>query len=250
MLDDMKALVLRSEPINAPDARAMIGTLCRFVADVAPAAGCALVDLVTDTQVAVWNSSKHDQYGTGRSLSVYVGRMRRLLRVMNGLPARIDAPRSRRATQAPLSDAAYEELLEVCADGGGGAWRAFAAGFGAGAPGASAVGAVFETDGLGTVLRLASGERRRVLAEIAAVDGLVGVTVRDGDWAELRRLGDTYISAPVVLQTFRKRVVLQPYALKDLYRWYALSMTQLDAIAAHLPHVNTTDPAVTAMLRG
>lgn len=254
MLEDIKAAVLAAEPANKTAAGHLLSALCGFVADLAPRAGCALGDVLTDVQLARWSQDLEKDLGAGRTLGTKVGLLRRILRARKGLPATIAVPARRRLVSPPLSVAAYFELSGSCRREGGAALRAFAAAFGAGVVAGDAIGCRFVAEDGVMDLILPSGVQRRVIPEVADMPGLDAATVLDGDWDELRDLGGAlriFVDRQIVWQTFRERVLCQRAALWELTVVYGLSGDHLDAIAPHLPPVDVAaDRAVAEMLRG
>lgn len=90
VLSAIKDLVRRADLSSWGDARVLLATACRFVADGAARGHACDVDvLFTEARVAEWS---HREKANGANLGTLqndIGRLHRLVRVHNGLPARM-----------------------------------------------------------------------------------------------------------------------------------------------------------------
>jgi hypothetical protein len=253
MLDDIKAAVLRTAPPSVVVARLIVGSVCKFVNGVAPAAGCPLGDVLTQAQLTWWTAARKRELGVGRTLTQEVGRVKKVLRVQGGLPAVMNVNRSRGLAAPPLDAAAFERLRDRCVAAGGPVLRGFVAGFGAGVLGAGALGSVFvEVDGE-LWLQAPSGVRQPVLVELQD-SRLAGEPVRDGDWDEVVRVAAslrTYLAPAMVLQTRRERAVFEDRPVLSMMVRYAMRGDTLDAVIPYLAPVDlAADVAAAAAVRG
>lgn len=249
MLDDIKVAVMRAAPPSVPAARLLVGAVCKFVSGVAPAAGCPLGEVLTQAKLTSWTAARKGQLGKGRTLTQEVGRVKKVLRVQRGLPAAMNVNRSRALAAPPLDEAAYMRLRDHCVAAGGPVLRGFVAGFGGGVIGAAAVGSVFEEADGEVWLQVPSGVRHALLVESQAA-GLVGVSVRDGDWDEVVRVAAsmrTYLAPAAVAQTRRERAVLEDRSVVSMIERYAQRLESLDAI---IPYLAPVDLGADAMAAG
>lgn len=96
VLSAIKGLVRRADMSSWTDARVLLATACRFVADeTALGRACDVDVLFTEARVAEWS---HRQKANGANLGTLqndIGRLHRLVRVRGGLPARMRVSRQR-----------------------------------------------------------------------------------------------------------------------------------------------------------
>lgn len=237
-LDDLKSLVASIEPASVIDARQEIGALCKFLADTGPASGETLADLFTEARLGTWTNA---QKRTGRSVGAIQtaqGRIRRAVRVLNGMPAHCRKAERAKISLQPLSDMEFARLVTSAGERGAPALRGLVAAIGCGVVGAPSIGARISVDGDVGIVTFADGSTRKVLPQVAAVAArLVGESICDGDWEELRSAG---VPAVVALNSERARQthwwlgfsLNAPVAA--LMRDFKLTFTSIDGILPYL----------------
>jgi hypothetical protein len=240
MLVDIKRVVLRCAPTTPAVAANLLTTLSKFAADNAPAAGSALSEVFTGAKVTAWIAGRKELKGSSRSLTEEAVRLRRLLRVQHGLPSVMNPERPRKMAAPPLKRDEFEQLQAACRQAGLPALRGFVATFGAGVPAHAAVGARFIADQGELVLRLASGDVRRILGCCQDPD-LVDAEVHHGDWQEVCWLASAsrlYLQAVNALQTFRELALCEPAPVRVLIDRYGLHLDALVSVIAYLDPVD------------
>jgi hypothetical protein len=253
LLDELKALVLRSEPCSVVQARMALTAACRFLADVAPDEGAVLSELLTESQLILWVNREGLAGGSRRTLSNHVGRIRRLIRVQAELPSVMRTALPATVTPPPLAAMEVQALRAAAVSGGDPALRGLLASVGAGVVGRSAEGAVVTVQGNRAWLALPGGGRRPLVAwcRVLAV-GVAGQAVEAEDWQELRLAA---ASASLVFdpqrayQTYRYLALTERDPVAVLLRAYRVGYDAVAAIREHLPAV--LSPAeVAEVLRG
>lgn len=253
MLTDIKRVVLHCNPRSPEVAGNLLSTLCKFVADTAPGAGCALQSVLTDAKAKSWVSGRRLRDGDSRSLTEEAVRLRRLLRVQRGLPSVLGLKQDRRIAPPPLKDTELAELHRRCRDAGAPATRGFTAAFGAGVTGAAMVGARFINTGSGVVLRLTDGAVKPIVDRFRAPD-LIEAVVHEGDWSEVVYLASkmrVYLQPANAAQTFREQALAEPASLAVLCRRYKLGQEAVNGTVDYLDPVDLhCDRAAAEALRG
>lgn len=254
MLADIKAVALATQPPSRAAAGNMLSTLCRFVVDLAPSAGCPLDEVLTEVQIARWVANKKAQPKVPRTLTTNIGRLRQALRSQAGMPPRVKSEIRRKVGVPPLPADQYQTLRSLALFGPAPLARAFATAFGAGLPASSAGGGQFERRDDRIVLVLPNGTVRAVLAE-TVTNGLIDTTVDPSDWDALvdvaARELRCRVDAAVAHQTFRERAFAQPLAAADIIRDFDLRPANLDALIDFLAPVDiATDSKAHTVLRG
>ena len=254
MLADIKAVTLATLPPSREAAGNMLSTLCRFVVDLAPSAGCSLAEVLTEAQIARWAADKRAQPQVPRTLTTNIGRLRQALRAQAGMPPRAKAEIRRKVGVPPLPADQYQALRNLALTGPTPLARAFAATFGAGLPGSAAAGGRFVTHDDRVVLELPNGTVRAVLAE-TVTERLIGTTVDTSDWDVLvdtaARDLRCRVDVAVGHQTFRDRAFAQPLATADVIRAFDLRLANVDALIDYLAPVDiATDVDAQVVLRG
>lgn len=219
-LEDLKVLVMLTEPASALDARHQIGAFGRYLSDIKPADGETLADLFTEARLARWmNGQKLSGRSIG-SLQTAQGRLRRAIRVLGGLPAHCRKRQPQTLALPPLSDDDLVRLIASAATSGDAAVRGLVVAIGCGIVGAPGVGGRISADSQRADLVVLDGTARRVLPQLTkAARSVDGQVVCDGDWEAIREAG---VTAVVALNNERAR---------QTYRWLAL---RLDAPVAAL----------------
>lgn len=253
MLTDIKRVVLRCDPRSPEVAGNLLSTLCKFVADTAPGAGCSLPSVLTDAKVKSWVSGRKLRDGESRSLTEEAVRLRRLLRVQRGLPSVLGLRQDRRIAPPPLKETELVELHQRCHDAGLPAMRGFTAAFGAGVTGAAMVGARFIDTAGGMSLRLADGTMKAIVNRFHD-PGLVDTEVHEGDWNEVVYLASKmrlYLQPVNAAQTFREQALGEPASLAVLCRRYGLGEQAVNGTVDYLDPVDLrSDRAAAEALRG
>jgi len=251
MLPRMRALVLAAEPASALDARWMLGSLGRLLADVAPVEGGDVDEFLTDVEIARWANRQHV---TTRTLSNNVGRLKRLLRVKAGLPARIRVLNRATLLPEPLDDDRLDRVIDACRAAGEAACRGFAAAIGAGWMDRTVCGATFTCDSAGMWWMGVDDTRWAAHPIVGRVSSLMGDrVVRDGDWLELRQAAVSdrvFIDANVARQTFRRLVFSLDEPVATVMHRYRITSESVEALVPYLPRLAVTDPTSITALRG
>lgn len=253
LLDDLKALVLRSAPCSVVQARMALTAACRFLADVAPDHDAVLAELLTEAQLTQWFNREGLAGGSRRTLTNHVGRIRRLIRVQAGLPSVMRTPMPATVTPPALDATERAALASAVAAAGAPAVRGLLASVGAGLIGRVAEGAVVTVEGDRAWLALPDGGCRPLVAWCRGLAaGVTGQVVEVDDWREARLAA---ASAALVFdpqrayQTYRYLALTEPDPAAVLLRAYRLGYDAVAAIRSQLPAV-LPPKEVKKLLRG
>jgi hypothetical protein len=167
-VEDMRRIVLAAEPCSLDDASTMLASTARFLSDAAAPPVRTLAEMLTEVEVARWAHSRMAAGANPATMSNHLLRLRRLMRVQRGLPARIAVRGESRPSRDPLGRGELERLTSLdawlqCFRGRcvrRCRWR--------GLVGADAVGGRIERAGECYVLRRCDGSSRRIIDELAA----------------------------------------------------------------------------------
>ncbi|MCY7380061.1 MAG: hypothetical protein LH467_12090, partial [Gemmatimonadaceae bacterium] len=104
-LGDLRNLVTRCEPVSVTDALVMMSSAARFLADVAPPDLLDVDRWMVEAEVTAWAHVQHREQMPSGTLSNHLQRLRRMLRVRRGLPARMGAGSVSSPERAPMNPA-------------------------------------------------------------------------------------------------------------------------------------------------
>ena len=253
VLAAIKHLVLACKPPTVTDARMMLATASRLVADTtSPDSVTVDLDvLLTDFVVGRWLHSLAMSDMTAGAVSNHQLRVKRFLRVMRGLPPRVSAPPAKRAATSGLDDL-QRCVLEQNADHAGVQVLAgYVAAVGAGLIRSDADGAVFERVG-DQVWLVGDSFRRRVVDDLAALaSNLIGVRVTSQGWDDLRDVATccgVQMNRDVARVTFTTLALRCEASLVVLMNDFAVTYRMIDSVAATSRVVEPED--YRAVLRG
>ena len=253
VLAAIKHLVLACKPRTVTDARMMLATASRLVADTT-SADSVVVDLdvlLTDFVVGRWLHLLAMSDMAAGSVSNHQLRVKRFLRVMRGLPARVSAPPVKRAAPSGLDDLQRCVLEQGAAHAGVQVLAGYVAAVGAGLIRSDADGAVFERVG-DRVWLVGDSFRRRVVDDLAALaSNLIGVRVTSQGWDDLRDVATccgVQMNRDVARVTFTTLALRCEASLVVLMNDFAVTYRMIDSVAAASLVVEPND--YRAVLRG
>ena len=251
-VEDMRRLVLAAEPCSPDDARTMLSSTARFLSDAAAPPVRPLAEMLTEVEVARWAQGRVAAGANPATMSNHLQRLRRLMRVQRGLPARMAVHGESRPSRDPLGRVDLERLVRSMRGCEGSVVAAFVAAVGAGLVGADAVGGRIEQTGEHYVLGRCDGSTRRIIDELAElVAGCVGVEVVDGAWKRAREVAagcGIELTKEVAVSTFCRAAVDTPGSAVDVVTSFALSRKLIDRGLEHVAPAH--DPQLRALLRG
>ena len=251
-LADLRELVARCEPVSVVDALVMMSSASRFLADVAPPDVLDIYRWIIEAEVTAWAHVQHRGPMPSATLSNHLQRLRRMLRVRRGLPARMNvhnvaAPR--RAPMSPTDRSTLEQQLTVL---GGPVAAAYVTGVGAGAVGAVAEQAmIIVTCGVAEVV-MRDGTVLHVVAALQSMAcALAGVVVEECSWSEVRgqatRLG-VQVDKEIAVTTHAVLALSEAADLVSISRRHRITRRLIDRAVPCLALPDTA--AIRAMLRG
>ncbi len=247
LLGDLKALVRRCEVLNVVDANALLGAASRFLADVVPSGDGVVEGLdfwFTEARVAMWANAARLAGAERRTVSNISGRLKRLVRVQLGMPARIRVRGELDVLAAPLVATELSDLIDACIASGGAATRGLVAAIGTGVVGVPAEGAAIVTSGRSISLILVCGRTYSVvgpIAEMVADLAELGATVTSGDWDALRHAAarvDVHFNSVRARQTFRALAFSSSDSVANAIGVFQLTS---DAVEGTWPHLRRSD---------
>ena len=247
MLADIRAAVLRAEPTLPTIAGNWMSVVCRFIADTALPSGGSLVKVLTPAKLAGWLAQQKLAGVPTHTLRTRKGILDQVLRAQSGLPAKIAKTHPREIGAPPMSRDNLKLLGDACASTGIHAQRGFAAAFGSGRYDSSIVGATFEAEGSQVWLRTLDGLRLPVASATLGIESLLGETVQDGDWRQVRSVASSlglHLDAKMILRTFRYLALEEPTSLMTILRRFSLTEDALESVISYLPQVDTLSLAV------
>jgi hypothetical protein len=232
----MRELVLACRPVSIDDARTMLATASRFVADVAPIGPFDPWRFFSEEVIIAWAYRQQRSGMPTQTLSNHLQRLRRFLRVQRGLPARMRlAPSPRR--DADLVDRMVLEPLLL--DAPARVVAAYVAAIGAGRIASEAAGATVRA--AASVLSMPEGDVPIVgsLSDLAArVDGQVVIAA---DWGALRLFAASH---DVRVDRYRARITHSLLVLEqggpaaDLVRANGITRRMIDDVRVLLAPVD------------
>lgn len=248
-LVQMKELVGTCEPLSPTDAITMLSSLARFVADVGED-DIDLTRLLVHLRVAQWANARTAAGMNHGTLSQHMLRLRRLMRVQCGLPARIGVRGAAKRASAPMSEADRERLEASFSHDSLGAMRAYVAAFGAHLIGGTAVAATFSFN-VPASISTATGTRRILTPLQWLVPGIAGHDVGRDDWGLLRAHATSIgvrVNNAVARDTHAELAVREPTSLNELVVEFGVTRRQIDRGAASRRPVHPE--VMRAVLRG
>ena len=247
LLPGLRRLVLDADPSSPEDARVLLSSACRFLADVAPESGGVLAGLLTEAKVARWSHVQKDAGMNVGTLKNHLARLGRLIRVSNGLPARMRTRSTGKDPEPPLEMGELSGLVE-CLDADVAA--ALVVGAGAGLVVPDSIDATVACDGTRVVT--SDGTEHVVLDSwVPAARRVAGVTVTRDGWNRARAVAKRHeiaLTADRLRLTWTVAVLGLPVSVGVLISSLGLTRRVLDRA---LPHLGSL-PADTAAgwLRG
>lgn len=252
LLPELRRLVAAVPPTSRQDAKVLMSSACRFLAEVSRNRDGDLAGLLTDVEVARWSHVQKAGSMSDGTLANHLGRLQRLLRVRRGLPGRIAVRGESCPPEPPYSPG---EVAALVAAG-------FGAGDGAGAVVVALLGAgVAIPDSVGSRLGVEDGRLRCVTADgtlrtvVAAVAALTpsqsASSTTTDDWQLARQAADEAgltLSVNRGRQTWRVLSLCEDRPVADIMRATGIGAKALDATRPHLPAVPAS--TVDALLRG
>lgn len=247
LVPQVRAVAFRCAPPTTGEALALMSNVCRFLAGVlaeSPDLNRDLGGLLTEARIVWWSNRCLAAGESPKSIAVQIPRLRRMRRVLDGLPARMRAAKPVRALpDAPLTSGALEQLADAV--GQGPARAALAAAVGAGQVGRPAVGGTMTCDAGVYWFVTAAGVRWRVPV---GLDGLaasvVGVVVPADGWTAVTRAaarGGIEFNRVIAAQTRRLAIFTMDRPVVWLIEAFRVPHRGLAQIVAHLPVVADAD---------
>ena len=227
-LADMRRLIAACQPNDGQDAKTMLASLVRFVADV----GGDDVDLdrlLVEWQVAQWQRRCAEDGMPDGTRSNHLQRLRRMMRVRLGLPARIQVRGASPTLASPLTEGERSQIeAALTADEGA---CAYVAACGAGLNGQSAHGATFEL--IDTVAHITAGTTtRRLLTPLQPfAQHLAGRSVGRTDWQRLGAVGldiGVAVSSETMRATHAALAIAEPATMAELVSDFGVTRRQID----------------------
>jgi len=251
-LEDMRCLVLASDPCSLDDARTMLASTARFLTDSAAPPVRTLAEMLTEIEVARWARIRMATGANPATMSNHLQRLRRLMRVQRGLPARIAVQGQSSPSRSPFGQADLARLIHAMRGCEASVVAAFVAAVGCGLVGSDAVGGQIERTDEYHVLRRQDGSTRRITDELSdLVAGCIGAAVTNGSWKRAREVAaacEVELTKEVAVSTFCRAAVDTPGAAVDVVTSFALSRKLIDRGLEHVDEIH--DPQLRARLRG
>lgn len=252
VLPALRMLVAAVPPTRREDAKGLMSSACRFLADVSCDRPCDLDLLLTDAEVASWSHVQKAGQMSDGTLANHLGRLECLLRVRRGLPGRIAVRGAGTQPEPPYSLDEMAALVAAAFGAGDGPGAAVVALLGAGVAVPDSVGARLAVDDAALRCLTADGVGRTVVAAIAAlVPSHLGSSTSKDDWQLARRAAD---HAGLVLSVNRGRQTWRVLSLREarpvaqIMRTADLGDKALNAALPHLPPVAAS--VADTLLRG
>ena len=252
LLPELRRLVAAVPPTSRQDAKVLMSSACRFLADVSRDRDGDLDALLTDVEVARWSHMQKAGSMPDGTLANHLGRLQRLLRVRQGLPGRIAVRGEGRSPEPPYSPGEAAALVAAGFGAGSGPGAAVVALLGAGVAVPDSVGSRLSVEDGRLRCMTADGTVRTVVAAVAALapSESASSTTKD-DWQLARQAADEAgltLSVNRGRQTWRVLSLCEDRPVADIMRATGIGAKALDATRPHLPAVPAS--AVDALLRG
>ncbi len=186
-LADLRVLVTRCEPVSVADALVMMSSAARYLADVAPSDVLDVDRWIVEADITAWAHVKHREQMPLGTLSNHLQRLRRMLRVRRGLPARMSVRNVPTIERPPMTTTDRWTLELLMSSLGGSTAAAYVTGVGAGAVGTAAEDAMIVITGGVADVVMRDGTARRVVDALQPVaNALADATVEEYSWSDVR----------------------------------------------------------------
>lgn len=229
---DLKRLVAAVPPLSSNDAQQTMSSVCRFIADVNPEPTRPLIELLCEAELMAWSNRRKWAGDNRGTVANNVGRIRRLIRLCDGLPAYMPKSSGRPMQPAPLADAMVATIAGAVM-GDLAASRGLLAALGCGLIGKHAQGMTITATPHGHAL-VCAGRVSRIVPQLEAVAAcVVGQTVQDGDWQAARwavRRAGVALEMNQVRQTYRRLAFSLNEPLAMIIGSFHLGYDAIDAI--------------------
>lgn len=247
----VRQIVRACGPKSVVEARTLLSTASRYLADVSSAAVLDPDRWIQDDAVAEW---AHAQLRAGmltQVLSNHLLILRRMLRVRAGLPARMPRHTASRMKRVPIGE--QDRLqLELAMTAHEASALTYIAAIGANLVATNGVGWTVWLDGKNGAWMIKGAERCPIVdALISFATFYAGGVVPDGGWLELRDLSTKFeidLDRSSSLVTFALLALQEQRSGVEVLNRHRLSRRTIQDVR---PHLASVDPARSAsLLRG